>query len=154
MTFNLTKLIPLSIGTAKTHYELIKKNIMKSAKKIGIWMDHSIAYLLEYSSNPLEIKTIETKFTSNKKMEALSKSESLMHNKEQQQQSSYYKELCKTIKDYDHVLLFGPTNAKVELFAVLREDHHLANIKIEIKETDQMTENQKETFVKSHFSIA
>lgn len=127
---------------------------MNLAKKIGIWMDHSIAYLLEYSSNPMEVKIIESKFTYNKKMETLSKSESLMHNKEQQQQTSYYKELIEMVKNYDHVLLFGPTNAKVELFAVLREDLHFANIKIEIKETDQMTENQKEAFVNNYFSIA
>ncbi|TDD98442.1 hypothetical protein [Flavobacterium cellulosilyticum] len=127
---------------------------MNSAKKLGIWMDHSFAYLLDYSKNPLETKTIESKFTFDKKMEALTKSESLMHNKRQQLQSSYYKELGAIIKDYNHVLLFGPTNAKVELFANLREDLHFANIKIKIKEADQMTENQKAAFVNSYFLTA
>lgn len=127
---------------------------MNLAKKIGIWMDHSTAYLFEYSSNSMEINTIESKFTTTKKMEALSKSESLMHNKEQQQQSRYYKKLGKIVKEYDHLLLFGPTNAKVEFFAVLREDLHFANLKIEIKETDQMTQNQKKAFVNNCFSLA
>lgn len=125
---------------------------MKPAKKLGIWMDHSIAYLMEFTSNPFEINTIESKFTYDKKMEALAKSESLMHNKEQQQLSSYYKKLSEVIKDYKRVILFGPTNAKTELLAILSEDERFGKIKIEVKETDKMTANQKDAFVKSYFS--
>lgn len=127
---------------------------MKPAKKLGIWMDHSIAYLMEFTSNPFEIKIIKSKFTHLKKMEALAKNESLMHHKEQQQLSGYYKKLSEVIKDYKRVLLFGPTNAKVELFDVLSEDERFVKIKIEIKETDKMTANQKDAFVKSYFSEA
>ncbi|WP_395050234.1 hypothetical protein [Flavobacterium sp.] len=127
---------------------------MKPTKKLGIWMDHSIAYLMEFTSNPFEIKTIESKFTHLKKMEALAKSESLMHNKEQQYLSSYYRKLSEVIKDYKRVLLFGPTNAKTELFDFLSEDERFVNIKIEIKETDKMTTNQKDAFVKIYFSKA
>jgi hypothetical protein len=85
-------------------------------------------------------------------MEDFAKSESLMHHKEQQQLSSYYKKLSAIIKDYKRVLLFGPTSAKVELFDLLRNDQHFDAIKIEIKETDKMTANQKDAFVKSYFS--
>jgi hypothetical protein len=85
-------------------------------------------------------------------MDALSKSESLMHNKEQQQLFQYYKKLSEVIKDYKRVLLFGPTNAKTELFDVLSEDERFVNIIIEIKETDKMTANQKHDFVKNYFS--
>lgn len=127
---------------------------MKATKKLGIWMDHSIAYLMEFTSNPFEIKTIESKFNHLKKMEALAKSENLMHHKEQQQLTSYYKKLSEVIKDYKRVLLFGPTNAKVELFDILSEDERFVKIKIEIKETDKMTANQKDAFVKSYFSRA
>lgn len=124
---------------------------MKTAKKLGIWMDHSIAHLMEFTSNPFEIKTIESKFNHHKKMEALSKSENGMHHKEQQQLSSYYKILGEVIKDYKRVLLFGPTNAKVELLAILSENERFGKIKIEIKETDKMTANQKKCFYKKLF---
>ncbi len=125
---------------------------MKSTKKLGIWMDHSIAYLMEFSSDPFEIKTIESKFTHQKKMESFAKSESLMHNKEQQELSNFYKKLITIIKDYDRVLLFGPTNAKKELLDLLCEDARFAKIKIEIKDTDNLTENQKNAFVRAYFS--
>jgi hypothetical protein len=133
-------------------FQNLKPKTMKSTTELGIWMDHSTAYILEFTSKPFEIKTIESKFTHLKKMEALAKSESLMHNKEQQLLSSYYKKLSEIIIDYKRVLLFGPTNAKVELYDLLRKNQHFDAIKIEIKETDKMTANQKDAFVKSHFS--
>jgi len=71
-------------------------------------MDHSIAPLIEFTSNSFEIKTIESEFTHQDKAQALAKSESLMYSKEQQQLSSYYKKLGEIIKDYEKVLLFGP----------------------------------------------
>ncbi len=75
-----------------------------------------------------------------------------MHNKEQQQQAAYYKELGKVIRNYEEVILFGPTDAKVELLNLLKEDHLFAAIKIEVAQTDKMTENQQHAFVKAHFS--
>ena len=125
---------------------------MKAAKKLGIWMDHSIAHLMEFTSNAFEIKTIESKFTHEKKGKALVQRESLMHNKEQQELSSYYKKLGDIIKNYKRVILFGPTNAKVELFDVLSEDERFVKIKFEIKNTDKMTESQKNSFVRDYFS--
>ena len=35
---------------------------------------------------------------------------------------------------------------------VLRTDHRFAKIKIEMKQTDKMTENQQHAFVKEYFS--
>ena len=75
-----------------------------------------------------------------------------MHNKEQHQQSDYYKQLGEIIKNYTEVILFGPTDAKVELFNILKADHHFAKIKIEFQQADKMTENQQHAFVKEYFS--
>jgi hypothetical protein len=49
------------------------------------------------------------------------------------------------------VLLFGPTNAKVELHNYLKKDLHFKKIKIDIEPTDKMTNNEKDAFVKNHF---
>lgn len=115
-------------------------------------MDNSSAHLIEFTNNDMETKTIKSKFSHDVKVHSLSKSEDLMHNKEQHQQSDYYKKLGEVIKNYDEVLLFGPTNAKSELLNILKEDHLFAKIKIEVKSTDKMTENQQQAFVKDHFS--
>ena len=74
-----------------------------------------------------------------------------MHNKEQHWQSEYYKELGAEIKNYENVILFGPTDAKAELLNTLRSDPQFSKIKIETRQTDKMTENQQHAFVKEYF---
>ena len=125
---------------------------MSSTKKLGIWMDHANAHVMEFTHDPIETKTITSKFTHEVKEHSLSLNENLMHNKEQHQQKDYYKKLGETIRNYGEVVLFGPTDAKVELFNILKKDHLFSNVKIEIKQTDKMTENQQHAFVKDHFS--
>ncbi len=125
---------------------------MSTAKNIGIWMDHSNAHLMEFTTDPIETKTIASKFTHSEKEESFKKSENVMHNKEQHQRSEYYKKLGETIKNYEHVLLFGPTDAKTELLNALRADHRFEKIKIDVKPADKMTDNQQHAFVREHFS--
>jgi stalled ribosome rescue protein Dom34 len=121
-------------------------------KKLAIWMDHASAHLMEYTSQPVETTVIESKFTHQVKEHSLSKSEKLAHNKEQHQEAEYYKQLGEVIKKYDDVLLYGPTQAKVELLNLLRADHHFKNIKIETKHADKMTVNQQHAFVREYFT--
>lgn len=125
---------------------------MKTVKDLGIWMDHQTAHLMEFTIDPIQTKTIDSKFTHKEKELALGKSESLMHHKEQHEQAAYYKTLGEVIRDYNKVVLFGPTDAKVELFNILRKDHRFESVKINIEQTDKMTTNQQHAFVKSYFS--
>ena len=127
---------------------------MKATNKLGIWMDHSIAYLMEFTSKPNEIKSIKSKLTYQKKTNFSDKDERMMHDKMDKRLSVYYKKLGKVIKNYKRIILFGPTNAKVELFDMLSEDEQFVKIKFEIKTTDKMTEDQKNTFVADYFTKA
>jgi len=123
---------------------------MKAHNNLGIWMDHSTAHLIDLSADE-NSHSISSKFTFTVKAEALSRNEDIMHNKEQQMQGAYYKEIADEILKYDHVLLFGPTNAKSELHNYLDKDLRFKHIKIDIESADKMTDNQKEAFVKNHF---
>ncbi|MCW3122162.1 MAG: hypothetical protein JWQ38_1654 [Flavipsychrobacter sp.] len=125
---------------------------MTTQKKLGIWMDHANAHLMEFTTHDIETKAIGSKFTDEAEAQDVAKGESLMHNKEQYSESVYYKELSKEIANYDEVLLFGPTDAKAELLNLLRADSHFENIKIEVKPADKMTENQQHAFVKEYFT--
>jgi uncharacterized ferredoxin-like protein len=125
---------------------------MTTIKKLGIWMDHSSAHLMEFENAATGSKTIESTFTHQVEQDSLEHGEKAMHHKEQQQQSAFYKQLGETIKKYEEVLLFGPTEAKTELLNVLKKDHHFDNIKIEIKQADKMSENQQHAFVREYFS--
>jgi hypothetical protein len=124
---------------------------MTNAKYLGIWMDHSSAKLMEYTAEPIETKTIESEFTHQVKELSLNKGEKHMHNKEQHQQSEYYKKLGDVIANYNEVLIFGPTDAKVELFNLLKAEQRFAKVKIEIKQADKMSEHHQHTFVKEYF---
>lgn len=127
---------------------------MKRRKRLGIWMDHSIAHLMEFTNMHFEIKTIESKLTNELKIENLSKIESITPNKKKRLLLDYYKKLSEAIKDYEQVILFGPTDAKIEFFDLLSEDNRFLKIKFEIKNTDKMTENQQQAFVQEYFSHA
>ena len=129
----------------------LNKEKKMGAKKLGIWMDHANANLMEFASGASKTKTLSSDFTFQDKEHSLSRSEKQMHNKEQQQQKTYYKKLGEVIAKYDEVLLFGPTNAKAELFNIIKLDHRFANIKIEIKESDKLTPNQQLAFVRDYF---
>ena len=127
---------------------------MIMTKKLGIWMDHSNAHLIEFSTDDgyNKKKVIASKFTHDVKEQSLGKNENLMHNKERHQQSEYYKELGTVILKYESVILFGPTDAKVELLNSLKSDQLFANIKMAVKNTDKMTDNQQQEFVRGYFS--
>ncbi len=114
-------------------------------------MDHSRATLMNFTGDSLESRTIESGFTHQEKEESLGRSEKLMHNKEQHQQADYYKKVGEAIRQYDDVLLFGPTGAKVELFNLLKADHRFEKITIHLETTDTMTKNQQYAFVKAYF---
>jgi peptide subunit release factor 1 (eRF1) len=123
---------------------------MKTNNNLGIWMDHTTADLIDLASKNNN-RSIVSKFTSETKEEALARSEILMHNKRQQMHEKFYKKIGDEILNYDHVLLFGPTNAKVELDNYLNKDLHFKDIKIDIETADKMTDNEKDAFVKNHF---
>jgi len=124
---------------------------MTKTKNLGIWMDHASAHIMEIA-DPMVTNIVVSESTHEEKEKTLQKGESMMHNKNQQQQAEYYKRLGGVIKDYEDVLLFGPTDAKVELLNILKADLNFSKIKIEIRQSDKMTENQEHAFVREYFS--
>lgn len=117
-------------------------------------MDHSTAHAMTYANGSIITEGIDSEFTSQDREETLNRNENVMHNKEQQQQGSYYKRIGEVIKNYEKVVIFGPTTAKSELANFLKEDHHFDAIEIEVKPADKMNEHQMHTFVKNYFDPA
>jgi hypothetical protein len=122
------------------------------AKNLGIWMDHAKAHLMEFTTDPITTDIISNPYSHRDKEHSLNKSEDGMHNKEQHSQHEYYKKLGDIIRNFQDVLLFGPTNAKIELLNLLRADHQFEKIKLETKDSDKMTQNEQHAFVKDYFS--
>jgi hypothetical protein len=126
---------------------------MKATKQLGIWMDHSIAHLTEITDEPKATITIESKPESKVNEEDLYyKDESHRLNKEQNKLSAYYRKLSDIILNYEEVVLFGPTEAKNELFNLLKDNHLFNSIRIAVKSADNMSESQQQAFVSEYFN--
>ena len=78
---------------------------MKTEKKLGICLDHSKAHFINYNTESEKLEEIESDFTHFEKEKTLSRSESGMHNKEQQELATFFKKIAKVITNYDDVLL-------------------------------------------------
>jgi hypothetical protein len=124
---------------------------MKAQKKIGIWMDHANANLIEFDSDVAATKTISSDFDAEDRAATFQRSENEMHNKEQQKHATFYKNLSAVIRNFDEVILFGPTDAKNELYNLLKENHQFDKIKIEVKNSDKMNYKEQHNFVDDHF---
>ena len=124
---------------------------MKATKRIGIWLDHSTARVMEYSTEDHQVTTLESDLNGLDNQDGLQHSESLLHHKENQNLKAFYKEIIAVLKDYDEILLFGPTNAKTELYNLIREEHKYDHLKIAAKPAEKMTPPEEHAFVVEHF---
>lgn len=131
---------------------IVVKTAMRTEKRIGIWIDHLLAKIIEFSNKPIEPLVEESEFGTDLKVLSLSISEKKVQNNEQQKVSEYYYKLSDIIDNYDEILLFGPTDAKVELNNILLADKRFTNTKINVEDTGQMSNNQQYAFVREHFA--
>ncbi len=125
---------------------------MVPTKSIGIWMDYSSANIIDVTTDEIATSTVTSTFSHEVKQEVLSRSEHGMHKKEQQQHADYFKQIAGIISKHEKVLLFGPSNAKVELFNILRADPAFSKIEIEVQDANKMSDNQQVALVKKFFS--
>lgn len=125
---------------------------MKTKKQIAVWLDHSEAHLIKPDGDNMISSSIKSE-NADQVDHRLNKNADLMHDKEQQDATDYYKEIKSAIKDNEEILLFGPTTAKDELSNILKADQHFYSVKIDVKDTDYLTKNQQNAFVKEHFEL-
>jgi len=124
---------------------------MKAIKRLGIWMDHATARLMEYNTEEQKVTTVNSDIKGLDDQEGLQHSESLLHHKENQSLQAYYKTLIDRIKDYDDIVLFGPTDAKTELYNLIREEHKYDHLKIATQPADKMSYEEQHEFVVHYF---
>lgn len=123
---------------------------MNNVKQLGIWMDHSNACLMELT-NEIIVHRVVSELSNDEAEFNFYKGEKLIHKKERYLQLSYYQKIGNIIKKYQEVVLFGPTDAKNELLNLMKTDHLFKDIKIEVRNSDKMTEEQMKTFVRDYF---
>src|ERR1035437_6864055 len=126
---------------------------MKTIKQLGIYIDYTNAFLMELINKMIVSRDIE--FENNKEI-AIYQDNSIKYvidnEKHHHLRSAYYLELCDIIKNYNQVVLFGPNDAKNELFNLLEFDHNFDSIKIHNENTDNLTEILMHDYVKMYFN--
>jgi len=121
---------------------------MNTKKQLGIYIDFSNAYLMELINKMIVSRSIEFEYP---KVGDEINSNHKTVDKKHHLQSAYYLELSEIIRNYNQVVLFGPNDAKNELFNLLEFDHNFDMIKIKNVNTDKMNENQIHDFVKEFY---
>jgi len=124
---------------------------MKTKKEVGIWMDYSSAYVMEMIGDEIGTMEVNSEFTWEEKQHSFFRNEGLMHKKERQLVSEYFNKISEKIAGSDAVLLFGPGEAKNELFNLLVANPQFKQVNIRVKTADRLTENQRKAFFKNQF---
>ena len=107
---------------------------MEKTSQLGIWMDHSVAYLIEFTTKPFVIQTIVGKFPMEGKNVSPAKKNESMHGSKQSVLNRCYNDIGQAILKYNKIILFGPPDAKTGFFDFLSEDERFWKLKIEIKD--------------------
>lgn len=106
----------------------------KTSKKVGVWLDHTKAHLIGVKDGKAFLmETVESPYDPRVRFEgeasnvtrfrqggsvsgtATSNNEDRKHNRAQMEISAFYNDLETRLKDFDEILLFGPSIAKNQL---------------------------------------
>jgi hypothetical protein len=103
---------------------------MTTNRKTGVWMDHSNAFIVKLTDSSHLPQIIASGFDMPLKRRMPPQSEktrlSILHRKKR----TYHKSIAAALIESDEVFLFGPTDAKRELFKMLRNDENFDAIPI------------------------
>ena len=125
---------------------------MKNFKQLGICMDLTHALLMELEDNQIISRNIvsglnETDSTDKQDAHFLG----FQWTEKQHLQKAYFTEISDIIRYYKQVVLFGATDAKDELYKLLEKNRRFNDIRIELVNTDKLSETQMHEFVKEYY---
>ena len=134
-------------------------------RRIGLCLDHSQAKFIDINKSIVIIETTLADETLYEHFEGeaaigvrlgnkrATNSEHHRHNITRRIRADYFKLLVDRLKAYDDIYLFGPTEAKDELYNLLVADKHFANKAINVESCDKLTENQMVARVRKFFNL-
>jgi stalled ribosome rescue protein Dom34 len=131
----------------------MKKTFNKTEERAGVWMDHHVAHIVSLGADGnYSISTIDTEETANhsasKKKAPVS--EHLRNAKEQEALKAFYKTIQGKLRQFDHILLSGPTTAKSEFHHLLKKSRSFTGKRIAEMSAQAMTDRQLLAFMKKN----
>ena len=128
-----------------------KRKEMIISRSIGVWMNHSFANLIEFTSELITSVIIDSNIDKHHDDLVMAHMETKGLFKAQNLQNAYLKEVESALHNCKELILFGPNYSKVKLYHILRQNTLFANTKIKITHAEDMNETQQHAFVKGHF---
>ena len=124
---------------------------MKTNKTLGIYLDYTNAFFMELINKMIVSRNIKFEFKEIKNTH-FEKEDTNVHPRiEHHLPSAYFLEISDIIRNYNRVVLFGPNEAKNELFNLLEFDHSFDTIKIQNENSEVMSESEMHEFVKEYY---
>ena len=131
-------------------------------KNIGLWIDHERTFLVSLKNREEKIIKIESEVESHIKSLGGSRTaspygpqdvaaEKKLERKRKQHLHHFYQNIIGVIKDADHLFIFGPGAAKVELEKEIKKSKQLSAKISGIEPADKMTERQIIAKIKKYF---
>jgi hypothetical protein len=141
----------------------LKKNGGNMAKKLGLWIDHEKAFLIEITKTSEKRRELTSGIETPTKPKGLShtasqygrfdrNTEGKAAHRRENQLKNWYDEIIKTIKDTQDLLILGPGKAKTELAKAIKSKKSITPKIREIKNADAMSQNQLAAVVREYFS--
>jgi len=124
---------------------------MKTDKTLGIYLDYKNAIFMELINKMIVSRNIKFEFKEINNNHSEKEGEDVHNRKEHHLPSAYFLEICDIIRNYNMVVLFGPNEAKNELFNLLEFDHSFDTIKIQNEKSVAMSEPEMHNFVKEFY---
>jgi len=137
-----------------------------STKQIGVWMDHSKAHFVGYKEGKaFLIESVDSPYERIKREDGevadkarfgsepfmTSNNENKKHNITQNEINEYFKILEGKLKNYEDILLFGPSTAKDQLINRLSGNKSFDGKWVSVQSSDKLSENQLLAFVREFF---
>ena len=133
-------------------------------RKIGVWMDHAEARLIEPGTDAKSIRAIQAPGSGRERFPGESpdgtqlgnyrstNNEFHKHRKEENNIREYFEYLVTQLQSYDEIFIFGPTTAAKEFNNYTQKEKVLLNKIVELEKADYMTDPQLIKRVKDYFS--
>jgi hypothetical protein len=139
---------------------------LKSYKQIGVWMDHSKAYIIGHQKGVARlIETVDSPFERIKRQEGeasdhtrfspnpafTSNNENRKNNISKNELDEYFKVLENKLSGYEEILLLGPGTAKDQFKNRLTKSKSFSVNRLALKDCDRLTGNQLLAYVQEFY---
>ena len=132
-------------------------------KQTGIWVDKEKAVLVTLVNGNHSIQNVESDITTKNRDSGEGKdfgkfgnqflnSEKKKESKHQHQTANFLKKIISAIEKTDEIVIFGPAEMKIELEKMILNNNEIADSLLDVKTSDNITENQIIAWVKGYYS--